>query len=141
MLAGSLWSSDGVVLPLELAGLWAMCMARPCTVERRCGLMASSCSIYYMCVTCAACRSNEDRLHRNLQREGLEIADVVSWEQIPMLDDNETVALTSWPMILPHVLARISVFFSRSMHALNLSRRCYVQPSLNRSPLNFILCI
>ena len=60
-------------------------------------------------------RSNEDRLHRNLQRDGLEIADVISWEQIPMLDEDDNVAMISWPLILPHILA--SAPESENMHA------------------------
>ena len=48
--------------------------------------------------------AHEDRFHQSLRTAGLEFPDVITWEQIPMKQEDDNVLLQSWPLILPHVL-------------------------------------
>ena len=58
-------------------------------------------------------------MHHSLQRAGLEFEDVVTWEQVPMKQEDGTVQLQSWPVILPHALVpRLNSCFAKiSGHA------------------------
>ena len=63
-------------------------------------------------------RTEEARMHKRMQRAGLELRDVISWEEIPMAQEDDSIALETWPIILPHVLARRSdVYMHAVIHA------------------------
>ena len=52
---------------------------------------------------------HDARAYATMSAHDLAFADVITYQQVPMLSDNHEVVLHSWPMLLPHTLVLFSV--------------------------------